>query len=194
MATDPTILKRVKKAILILTIIFVIPSTALTQEPCYVEIDADTDLLLTYGDSIRLLGLFNFTPAEIESIAWQPENTLSCGDCLSPVARPIEDVCYTLTLIGTAGCIAKDTICIAVIPPSISIGPNPAFNEITIYAEGYLVYQYKIYNKLGQLIGTSSNDLLVWEENIDVSFLAKGIYYIVVQQAETITTQQFVKL
>jgi hypothetical protein len=71
----------------------------------------------------------------------------------------------------------------------IVIFPNPASNAIFIKANNYSGdYEVEIYNVLGICVLKS-----VIQESIDVSILAKGIYYIKVMQEDRTIVKQIVK-
>ncbi len=65
-------------------------------------ITVDSDITIALSESTLLeIGL---NDTELDSVAWAgPE--LSCNDCLEPIAQPVNDTNYTLTVTSVDGCI-----------------------------------------------------------------------------------------
>jgi len=85
--------------------------------------NAGEDELICIGDEITLNG-------EIENLLaggsfyWEEESSLSCLDCLNPIANPQETTQYILVSIHPNGCESRDTIAVTVIPvpgPELSL-------------------------------------------------------------------------
>ncbi len=53
------------------------------------------------------------------SYFWSPGNTLSCTNCLEPLANPIDTTTYTFTFINAEGCVTES-------PVTINVRPFPA--------------------------------------------------------------------
>lgn len=74
--------------------------------------DLGDDMELQLGDSVQLTPAFSCPLDMIETIFWEPADFLSCTDCLEPVTRPLENICYTMTVNWDDGCISTEEICI----------------------------------------------------------------------------------
>ena len=80
----------------------------------------------------------------------------------------------------------------------ISLYPNPVTNitTLTIYSPESVTIEVSILNDLGQQIRTEYHDLKkgMTELPISCSGLAKGAYYIVIKNQESVITKQLIKL
>ncbi|NBL65689.1 T9SS type A sorting domain-containing protein [Flavobacterium sp. NST-5] len=75
---------------------------------------------------------------------------------------------------------------------AFSLAPNPAENFISIKAnENLKDVQVTIYNKLGQIIATQKHASV--PENIDVSILNSGMYYLEIVFSNGKETKKFIK-
>lgn len=81
---------------------------------CDCVIDAGEDYLIALGDSIKLEVVASCQAFQIENIEWNNAESLSCSDCLEPYARPLEDICYTISITWDDGCTSMDEICVSV--------------------------------------------------------------------------------
>lgn len=133
--------------------------TEMIPSPAALSVDLGPDLRLQSGDSIRLTPTTSALPQHIE---WKPVEGLSCNDCLSPMARPLRTITYTLTIRNAEGCEATDDIRIEVFEPLGYYLPN-AFspNEdgendvLLLYADPGKVDQinaFQIYDRWGNLL------------------------------------------
>lgn len=76
------------------------------------EVDLGEDAMVNFWDSLQLHAATNYPFNEIEEIIWSHSENLSCTDCLDPVVTTSEDICVSLTVHFSDGCIASDEICI----------------------------------------------------------------------------------
>ena len=84
----------------------VLPSTVATVED---------DKLICIGDAVQISGAIeNLQPNG--TFYWENEASLSCTDCLSPVAMPMVTTSYILVGVHPNGCESRDTIEVVVIP------------------------------------------------------------------------------
>ncbi|HEX5625457.1 MAG TPA: gliding motility-associated C-terminal domain-containing protein, partial [Saprospiraceae bacterium] len=59
----------------------------------------------------------------VRSIAWNPATHLSCSDCEDPIANPLENSLYEVTVTDTNGCTAVQRIRILIDQPQVWV-PN----------------------------------------------------------------------
>lgn len=97
-------------------------SITVTQpEPIVVELGADTIVVL--GDSVLLVP--TITPLGVwDSLVWTPSTGLSCTNCFSPMAAPVDDITYRLTVYDERGCFATDTKLVDINPSRKVYIPN----------------------------------------------------------------------
>lgn len=82
--------------------------------PRDIVVEAGQDVLIAFGDSIRLRGAVNLGDDLVYN--WSPPLELSCTDCLTPYARPlINRNTYVLTALDTLnGCFYQDSVTVRV--------------------------------------------------------------------------------
>ena len=83
-------------------------------EPAEVVVDLGLDVDLQFGDSYQLQALTNLLPSQISQIVWTPVESLSCSDCLDPVATPFSSTTYTVWIADEQGCSDEASIRVAV--------------------------------------------------------------------------------
>jgi len=154
--------------------IAVLESTNLT-------IDAGDDRELDLGDSARLQVLINLT--NYDSISWTPAASLSCFDCESPIAKPMETTKYFVKVMANDGCIAEDALMIYVKKPERIYLPNvfspnnDGENDHFFPIAGEDVQQiktFRIFDRYGGLVFERS-DFLPNNPTLGWDGLVKGI-------------------
>ncbi len=128
----------------------------------------DTSIII--GDTITL----NNFSAEIASYSWTPSTGLTCTNCASPLAAPLESTYYSLSISDTAKCFdLSKTIFIDVMQkysldvPSAFSPNGDGVNDI-IYVKGWGIKEllfFKIYNRYGQLVFYSNKLYDGWDGN-----------------------------
>jgi gliding motility-associated-like protein len=133
-------------------------------------IGAPEELILVMEDMVELkLGeTYQFDPQInkdediLTTIIWTPEDSLSCVDCLTPLATPTESTRYTLLLKDSLGCTAEASTLIIVnrqssvfIPTAFSPN-NDGNNEVFyVFADDRNVDQlvsFQVYNRWGETV------------------------------------------
>ena len=133
-------------------------------------IGAPEELTLTMEDIVELkLGnSYQFAPQInkdeniLVSILWTPEDSLSCIDCLTPLATPTESARYTLLLKDSLGCTAEASTLLIVnresnvyIPTIFSPngdGPNDVFYIFADEDNVERIESFRIYNRWGETV------------------------------------------
>ena len=86
-------------------------------------IQAGEDKLICIGDEVQLDGYVE-NLLEGGTFYWEADNTLSCQDCLDPIANPTFSKRYVLVSVHPSGCEFRDTVDVTVIPipgPELSL-------------------------------------------------------------------------
>ncbi|MEM9544502.1 MAG: PKD domain-containing protein [Bacteroidota bacterium] len=105
-------------------------------------VDAGDDQLICVGDEIELNGQVE-NLLENGTVYWESNPTLSCLDCLNPVASPLFTSQYFLVSIHPNGCEARDTIEVTVVPipgPELTLAGDSIIclgTESTIIVEDF---------------------------------------------------------
>ena len=143
--------------------------TATFQIPDVIALDVEMDDLIEIklGESHEIEARINVPDSQIDTIIWTPTTGLSCTDCLNPVAFPLDDILYTITIVNKNGCVNSEQVLIKVqkdrnvyIPNAFSPnddGENDVFmiftNEISIKH----VNQLQVFNRWGEKLYEATN-------------------------------------
>ena len=73
-------------------------------EPVELQIEMDIQTEIRLGDSYQINAQIIPPQTVLSAITWTNSSTLSCDDCLDPVAMPLYTTSYLLTVIDTNGC------------------------------------------------------------------------------------------
>lgn len=126
------------------------------------EIELDPLATIKLGESYQINASVNFPVNQLSSISWAPAESLSCDDCLNPLAAPFRTTDYHLEVVNENGC--RDDAWLRLIVderPNIYIpnvfSPNEdGTNEIFyIYAKENtikIINSLQIYTRWGELV------------------------------------------
>ena len=130
------------------------------------------DTTLQLGESIQLNSFFSPFPAStITSYSWSPSIGLNCIDCASPLVTPFNHLTqYTLTITYNGHCVASTGLTISVenhlktfIPNSFSPNGDGNNDEFRIYGEGIKLIDLKVFNRWGEKVFETDNQLQGWD-------------------------------
>lgn len=122
------------------------------------ELDLGGDYELRLGYALRLQAFINISP---RTIRWTPPEGLSCSDCLQPVAAPVKNTVYTLTVTSADGCPDSDSLRVAVVKLRNAFAPNTfspngdGVNDFfTVFGGPALrqVKHLKVFSRWGELV------------------------------------------
>lgn len=117
---------------------------------------------------------------------WSPSIGLDRDDVRNPVASPIEDTRYTLTVTSEEGCILTDDILIKLVDKPIirnTFTPNgDAVNDVweIEYLESYPEVRVDVFNRFGVRVYASIGYTTPWDGTMKGSNLPVGTYYYVI--------------
>lgn len=160
-------------------------ATISTPAPLNVELGADQ--LIGLSDSIQLLAAVNF---QLARIVWTPADSLSCTDCLNPIANPSSTTTYTVEAFDENGCSQTDEITIRVqvlrrvfVPNAFSPDGDGVNDSFTIFGANEIeeITSMKIFNRWGNLLFEGGpflpGDLsLGWDGTYRGQFVNSGVY------------------
>lgn len=119
------------------------------------------------GESHQIVAQTNIADSQLGSVIWDNAGSLSCADCLSPVARPLETSVYQLTVRDTNGCKADALLRIIVdrrrhiyVPSAFSPNGDGINDLLLIYVRPETVRQVKrfeVYNRWGESVYSAAN-------------------------------------
>ncbi len=142
-----------------------IDSDSVWVEEVEIAVSLGDDLEIAQGEEVKLSSMM--TPPNGLSLSWTDPlgNTLSCYDCEEPIARPLQEVTYTLEVDNGLGCIDSDDIRIRVIKVRGVYAPN-AFSpngdgaNDFFYLQGpqdFDVLEFRVFNRWGAAVFAAQN-------------------------------------
>ncbi|RMG93166.1 MAG: hypothetical protein D6706_15905, partial [Chloroflexi bacterium] len=154
--------------------------TLINPPPLQVNIEPPSPVMLDFGDTVRLNAL---SPAGVVGYVWEPDYNLSCNDCQNPLASPVTDFSYQVTVIDTNGCTGMDTVDVIVSSTKILYIPN-AFtpnadgrnDRFNVYAKGVERFNLKIFNRWGELMFETYDQYEGWDGYYKGELQPPGVY------------------
>jgi gliding motility-associated-like protein len=136
-------------------------TTVTINEGLLLSLDLGLDLSLEVGDSVQLYA--DYLPLiELDSIIWNPDDLLSCMDCLDPyLTVPLPDTFMISATIFSDGCAATDSILIRAeddytlwVPNVFSPNDDGVNDYITVYSNDVLatVLVFEIFDRWGEKV------------------------------------------
>jgi hypothetical protein len=154
-------------------------------------VDAGDDVLIDLYGTHRIEANVQMNGNKIEQIIWTPAESLSCDDCLTPLATPLEDTNYKITIINQNGCKQEDELLVRVIfnkgydfPNIISNEGNTGNMYFTIYPIRNSISKLqflRIYDRWGNMVFNKDNFPAGvpeegWDGNIVGKRVQPGVY------------------
>jgi gliding motility-associated-like protein len=128
------------------------------------NVDAGKNQYIIKGSSTELLA----TSTQAIDFEWSPTNTLSCSNCIDPIATPQEKTTYYVVATDPNGCKVTDSVIIevfeacegdiVVVPNSFT--PNGDGKNDVLYVRGLLVSKinlFRIFDRWGELVFESKD-------------------------------------
>ncbi len=117
------------------------------------------DVEVELGRSVEINPILN--NAIIGNIQWSDTITLDCGDCLEPMASPINDAAYVLTVTSADGCSATDSLNVFVlkvrnvfVPNAFSPNGDGLNDKLVVFGgpEVEKIASFNLYNRWGDVL------------------------------------------
>ncbi len=134
-------------------------------EPPFIMIDAGPDHRIELGESVKIDA--TVFPITNQGITWSPTDSLSCINCIEPVANPTSTMMYTITVVDSiTGCTQQDQVLVEVIKnrnvfiPNVFSPNGDGTNDIfTIFTGNGVrrILDFKVYNRWGALVYSTEN-------------------------------------
>ncbi|MFA6946732.1 MAG: gliding motility-associated C-terminal domain-containing protein, partial [Pedobacter sp.] len=117
---------------------------------------------------------------------WTPLQGLSRDDIADPVASPVDDVTYTLTVTSDQGCVSMDNVFIKVLKqpevPNAFTPNNDGMNDLwnIKYLESYVNATVQVFNRYGEIVYKSKGYTTPWNGQFNGTELPTGTYYYII--------------
>lgn len=89
-----------------------------------INVTVEPEVEIELGESYQINAYVNIPLSQIDTIFWSPAISLSCTNCLNPVAQPFETTIYTITVFDQNGCESTASILLRVDPIRRVFIPN----------------------------------------------------------------------
>lgn len=87
----------------------------MVPEPPELSVTLPQLVTIEYGKDEILNPQLNIPESNVESALWTPVSGLSCGDCLTPYANPVNETTYSLIVTDVTGCTAQAKVKVIVL-------------------------------------------------------------------------------
>jgi gliding motility-associated-like protein len=151
--------------------------------PITVSVAPDT-VVLALGQSLQVQAVASNTPNA--SYAWTPDFGLSCADCSNPMVSPYISQDYTITastVNQTATCYGTAQLHVRVLPhqpvfiPNSFTPNNDGNNDVfEIYGASVKIVDLKIFNRWGELVFETRDQLAGWDGTFKGQQLPPGVF------------------
>jgi gliding motility-associated-like protein len=145
---------------------------------------AGRDTIILQGGEVKLNAIASGNNLTYK---WAPSLGLSRDDILDPVASPLDDVTYVLTVTSDQGCVSVDAIFVKVLKsPEVpnAFTPNgDGVNDIwnIKYLESYANASVKVFSRYGSVVYYSIKGYAQpWKGQMNGSDLLMGTYYYII--------------
>ncbi|MBV6428267.1 MAG: hypothetical protein KIPDCIKN_02793 [Haliscomenobacter sp.] len=156
-------------------------------QPDLLLVDAGTDRLINLGEQIPLQAIPSSLPV---AFSWAPADQLSCNSCAAPIAQPLRNVIFSVTVTDPNGCTAQDEVAVFVvknrplfIPNSFSPNADGTNDFFTIYGglSARSIRLLRIFDRWGELLFEGKDiplgsEPLGWDGTFRGEPLPSGVY------------------
>jgi gliding motility-associated-like protein len=117
---------------------------------------------------------------------WVPAAGLSSDTIPNPIASPLEDTKYTLTVASQGGCETVDELFVKVLEPEIPNAFSPNNDQVNDkwairYLETYVRATVKVFNRYGQVVYSSGQYVSPWDGTYNGKEVPSGVYYYIIE-------------
>lgn len=142
-------------------------SLEIVQPDSLIVVITEPFVRIGLGESHQVIAQTNVADSQLGSVIWDNGSSLSCTDCLTPVASPLETSVYQLIVRDINGCKADAMLRIIVdrrryiyVPTAFSPNGDGINDLLLIYARPETVRQVKrfeVYNRWGESVYSAAN-------------------------------------
>ena len=135
-----------------------ISEEVVVEQPPQLLVDAGEDQIIRLGEEADLRAVANSLPV---SYQWAPSELLTCSDCSSPIAFPVNSTTFTVSIEDPTGCSATDEVTVSIvklrdlyIPNAFSPNGDGDNDYFTVYggADVEQIQLLRIFDRWGNLV------------------------------------------
>lgn len=167
-----------------------------TFQQTFNEVNLNVEILtenqsIEVGEEISIEANASSSNGNSIDLQWQPNEGLSCNDCLTPVATPSQSTTYVLLAQNETECIVMDSVRIEVlsdvseedivIPTAFSPNEDNVNERFKVVGQGIVAAQLKVYSRWGGKAIFEGDGLKGWDGLSDLRFVDQGVYVYVVE-------------
>ncbi len=148
------------------------------------SVNAGRDTLILEGGETKLNAIASGSNLTYK---WIPSTGLSRDDIPDPIASPIEDIIYTLTVTSDQACVSMDNVRIKVLKqpevPNAFSPNNDGMNDLwnVKYLESYVNASVKVFSRYGGIVYQSNKGYSKpWNGQFNGLDLPVGTYYYII--------------
>lgn len=130
-------------------------------------VDAEKDTIIELGGTAFLVATGSIPDG---SYIWTPDDYLTCDDCQTTTASPVDSITYKVTLRDVNGCTATDSVLVLVnfveaLGVADAFSPNDDGNNDILYVQGLglAAMKFSVYNKYGEKVFESQTQSIGWD-------------------------------
>jgi gliding motility-associated-like protein len=148
------------------------------------QVNAGPDLVLLEGGQVTIAA--SVSGSSENRYSWSPATGLSNPTVLQPIARPSDDITYTLTVTGKGNCSAKDDVFVKVLlEPEIPTAFSPngdGINDVwnIKFISSYPGAVIQVFDRYGKRIFNSTGYNTPWDGKVNGSLVPAGVYYFII--------------
>lgn len=148
--------------------------------------NAGKDQVVLEGGSVQLEGTATGPVGSILAYKWTPATGLDRDDVLNPLASPLRDITYRLTVVTDRGCDAYDDVEVKVLRnPEVPTAFSPNGDGVNDYWNVRYLGSYPkatiaIYNRYGERVFSSTANSKSWDGKYNGKEVPAGVYYYIV--------------
>ncbi|MGB0929439.1 MAG: gliding motility-associated C-terminal domain-containing protein [Chitinophagales bacterium] len=162
-----------------------------TFQQTFNEVNVTVDILtenqsIEAGQTVSIEANASSTNGNTVELQWQPNQSLSCNDCLAPIAAPTQTTTYVLLAQNETDCIVADSVRIEVlsdiseedivIPTAFSPNEDNVNDCFKVVGEGIASVQLKVYSRWGGKAIFEGDGLKGWDGLHNLRFVDQGVY------------------
>lgn len=160
-----------------------IDTSILVVSPDSVEISFDPDELnITLSESANLEAIINANGRSL-NYSWAPSATLDCDSCVSPLASPLINTVYELTIFDENNCPYSASITVNVenslilyVPNAFSPNGDKINDLLKVYGLSLKSMDFSIFNRWGEQVFYTNDINIGWDGTYNGKKLPPDVY------------------